>query len=129
MLNILEKVWRRGRALLLMDGFAFGVPLVVLQSDDWGRVGLRDREGWEELRDLGVNLGEHSYDFYSLETAEDVAAIVSLLQRHRDSTGRSACLGMNFIVANVDFARVTASKFRHIYLRALTDGLPDGWNR
>jgi hypothetical protein len=129
MLNILRSALRRGRSLLPVEGFAFGRPLVALQSDDWGRVGVRDRDGWEELRDLGVNLGERSYDFYSLETAEDVAAVVSLLQRHRDSTGRSACLGMNFIVANIDFARVSANNFRHIHLRALTEGLPDGWRR
>jgi hypothetical protein len=112
-----------------VEGFAFGRPLVVLQSDDWGRVGVRDGEGWEELRALGMNLGERSYDFYSLETAEDVAAIVSLLQRHRDSTGRPASLGMNFIVANVDFDKVSANNFRQIYLRALTEGLPEGWKR
>ncbi len=107
----------------------FGRPLVVLQSDDWGRVGVRDREGYEELRDLGVNLGERSYDFYSLETAEDVELVISLLQRHRDSTGRPACLGMNFIVANVDFTKVSAGNFREIYVRTLSEGLPDGWNR
>jgi hypothetical protein len=129
MLNTLRRVWRHGRSLLPVEGFSFGRPLVVLQSDDWGRAGVRDREGWEELRDLGVNLGERSYDFYSLETAEDVAAIVSLLQRHRDSLGRPACLGMNFVVANVDFARVSANNFREIYLRSLTEGLPDGWKR
>ncbi len=129
MLNILRKAWRRGRSLLPVEGFAFGRPLVVLQSDDWGRVGVRDWEGWGELRDLVVNLGERSYDFYSLETAEDVAAVVSVLQRHRDSTGRPACLGMNFILANVDFAKVSANNFRQIYLRSLADGLPDGWKR
>jgi hypothetical protein len=129
MLNLFRRMWRRGRSLLPAEGFAFGRPLVVLQSDDWGRVGVRDREGWEELRSLGMNLGERSYDFYSLETAEDIAAVVSLLQRHHDSAGRPACLGMNFIVANVDFAKVIANDFRQIYLRALTEGLPDGWNR
>jgi hypothetical protein len=129
MLNIARRVLRGGRALLPVEGFAFGRPLVVLQSDDWGRVGVRDREGYEQLRDLIVNLGERSYDFYSLETAEDVAAIVALLQRHRDLTGRPACLGMNFIVANVDFAKVRANNFRQIYLRVLAEGLPDGWQR
>jgi len=129
MLNILNRVWRRGRSLLPMEGFAFGRPLVVLQSDDWGRVGVRDRECWDELRGLGVNLGERSYDFYSLETAEDVGAVVSMLLSHRDSTGRPACLGMNFILANVDFAKVSANSFQQIYLRALTEGFPDGWKR
>lgn len=129
MLNILRRVWRRGRSLLPVQGFAFGRPLVVLQSDDWGRVGIRDGEGWEELRVLGLNLGERSYDFYSLETAEDVAMVASMLHDHRDSMGRPACLEMNFIVANVDFASVVAGNFRHIYLRSLAEGLPDGWTR
>ena len=128
MLNVLRRVWRHGRELPV-EGFVFGRPLVVLQSDDWGRVGVRDREGWEELRNLGVNLGERNYDFYSLETAEDVEAVMSLLNRHRDSTGRPACLGMNFMMANVDFAKVTADNFRQLHLRPLNEGLPDGWNR
>jgi hypothetical protein len=127
--NIFRRAWRRGRSLLPLEGFTFGRPLVVLQSDDWGRVGVRDREGFEELRNLGVNLGERSYDFYSLETAEDVAAVTSTLQRHRDSIGRSANLGMNFVTANVDFARVSANNFRQTYLRPLAEGLPNGWNR
>ena len=79
MLNVFGRALRRRRALPV-EGFFFGRPLVVLQSDDWGRVGIRDGEGWEELRSLGVNLGERNYDFYSLETAEDIEAIVSLLQ-------------------------------------------------
>jgi len=129
MLNLLRKAWQRARSFVPVDGFAFGRPIVVLQSDDWGRVGVRDREGWEELRSLGVNLGERSYDFYSLETAEDVAAVVSLLQSHRDSIGQPSCLGMNFIVANVDFAKVAANRFHEIHLHALSDGFPAGWNR
>jgi hypothetical protein len=126
--NLLRKVWRRA-PILPVEGFVFGRPLVVLQSDDWGRGGVRDREGWEVLQALGMNLGERNYDFYSLETAEDVEAIVSLLSRHRDSNGRPACLGMNFILANVDFPKVRADSLRQIHLRSLADGLPEGWNR
>ena len=127
MLNALRRVLGWGDAPI--EGFAFGRPLVILQSDDWGRVGVRDREGWEELRSLGVNLGERNYDFYSLETAEDVEAVVALLNRHGDSTGRPACLGMNFMMANVDFAKVRRDHFRRIHLRPLSEGLPGDWKR
>ena len=127
--NLLRKSWQRGRSLLPVEGFAFGRPLVVLQSDDWGRAGVCDRAGWQELCSLGVKLGERSYDFYTLETAEDVLAVVSMLQRHRDSIGCSPCLGMNCVVANVDYTQVSASNFRKIYLRSLADGLSDGWQR
>jgi hypothetical protein len=129
MQNLLRRAWRHGRSFLPVEGYVFGRPLVLLQSDDWGRVGVQDAECWDKLLGVGINLGERSYDFYSLETADDVAAVVSMLQSHRDSTGRPACLGMNFITANVDFARVIADGFRQIYLRSLTEGLPDGWNR
>ena len=127
--GILRKAWRRGCSLLPVEGYTFGRPLVVLQSDDWGRVGIRDQEHWDELRSQGINLGERNYDCYSLETAEDVAAIVTMLRGHRDSIGRPPCLGMNFVVANVDFAKVIANNFSQIYLRTLAEGLPDGWNR
>jgi hypothetical protein len=38
-------------------------------------------------------------------------------------------LGMNFVVANVDFEKVSAHNFRQIYLRPLSEGLPAGWKR
>lgn len=129
MRNIFRKAWQRGRSLAPIQGLAFGRPLVVLQSDDWGRVGVRDRHGWEQVRKIVPSLGERAYDCYSLETAEDIAAIASLLGRHRDSTGRPACLGMNFVMANVDFAKVVADDFRQIHLRPLTAGFPDDWER
>jgi len=129
MKRVLQTAWQRGRSLAPVHAFLFDRPLVVLQSDDWGRVGVRDWEGWEQVRQFAPNLGERAYDYYSLETAEDVAATAALLSRHRDSSGRPACLGMNFVVANVDFQRVVADDFRHIYLRDLMAGLPEGWNR
>ena len=105
-------------------GLSFSRPLVLIQSDDWGRVGVRDREGHEQLRASGIRLGENPYDFYTLETAEDVIAISDLLKRHRDGTGRPACLVMNFILANLNFAKMADGKFRELQLLPLTRGLP-----
>lgn len=107
----------------------FDRPLVMFQSDDWGRVGVRDREGWEELRATGLNLGEKPYDFYSLETAEDVHALGEILSKHRDSTGRKPSMVMNFIMANVDFDRCFEAGHKQIPLRPLTTGLPGTWRR
>lgn len=109
--------------------YAFGRPLVLLQSDDWGRVGVRDQEGYEQLRAQGINLGEQAYDFYTLETASDVMALHEMLGRHRDSTGRRACIVMNFLSANLDFGRMALDAFRKIYLRPLKQGLPGRWQR
>src|SRR5437867_12784537 len=84
--------------------FSFSRPLVVLESDDWGRVGIRDHGGYEELQASGIQLGEHPYDSYSLETAHDVSAVKDDLKRHRDCTGRPPCMVMDFILVNVDFS-------------------------
>ncbi|MFY9558892.1 MAG: hypothetical protein WAQ52_01540 [Terriglobales bacterium] len=111
------------------SGFRFSRPLVLLQSDDWGRVGVRDAEGREELRAAGLNLGERPYDLYSLETAEDVHALAEVLRSLQDSVGQPPCLGMNFVVANVDFPASAATGFRDIVLKPLTEGLPGRWVR
>jgi len=128
-LNLARKLWERGRDLLPIAGYHFDRPLVLLQSDDWGRVGLRDREGLELLRSEGMELGERPYDHYSLETAEDLAALSRTLKQHRDSTGRIPCLVMNFVVANLDLARMSAEGFQRIETLPLADGLPQGWQR
>lgn len=110
-------------------GFVFSRPLVAIHSDDWGRVGVRDQEGHDSLRDKGINLGEDIYDYYSLETAEDVTALASLLSRHRDSIGRSPCITTNFCTANLDFRKMKANGFRRIELFPLAQGLPGSWSR
>jgi hypothetical protein len=128
-MNLARKLWQRGRDLLPVVGFHFDRPLVLLQSDDWGRVGLRDQEGLEQLRSAALALGERPYDFYTLETAEDLASLGAALKRHRDSSGRHPCLEMNFIVANLDFAKMSADAFRQIHSLSLAEGLPQGWTR
>lgn len=123
-LNLLRRAMRPSSS-----GYGFGRPLVLLQSDDWGRVGVRDREGFDQLRAAGLPLGEQPYDFYSLETADDVAALHGLLTQHRDSVGRTARITMNFLTANLDFAKIKHDSFRQIHMLPLADGLPEGWSR
>ena len=54
--TLARKLWQRSRDLLPTGGFHFDRPLVLLQSDDWGRVGLRDQEGWDQLQSAGLAL-------------------------------------------------------------------------
>jgi hypothetical protein len=129
MLKFAQKLWQRGRDLLPVAGFHFDRPLVLFESDDWGRVGLRDHEGLEQLRTAGLALGERPYDFYTLEAAEDLGALRAVLKRHCDAGGRHPCVMMNFILANLDFAKMRQDAFRQIHLLPLAEGLPEGWSR
>src|SRR5882672_1087458 len=129
MVSFFQKVRDRAAHWIPATGFHFDRPLVVLQSDDWGRVGLRDNEGLEQLRSAGLTLGERPYDFYTLETAEDLTALRAVLDRHRDSSGRAASVVMNFILANLDFAKMIPGGFQQIHMLPLSEGLPKGWSR
>jgi len=120
---------RRIRDVIPVSGFVFNRPIVVFQSDDWGRVGLRDREGFEQINEAGLRLGERPYDLYTLETADDVLALGATLKKHRDSVGRHPCLEMNFVLGNPDFAKMEAEDWQKIEILLLADGLPRGWKR
>ena len=110
-------------------GFYFDRPLVLIQSDDWGRVGVRDREGMEELRAAGVVLGERAYDSYTLETADDLSVLKDVLNRHWDSDRNHPCIAMNFLLFNVDFEKTLSQGFSDIHLVQLAEGLPRPWRR
>jgi hypothetical protein len=127
-LDFLHKLRKRGQTSTVR-GYSFSRPLVLLHSDGWGRVGVRDQEGFEQLRASGMRLGERPYDFYTLETADDVTILRDMLKRHRDSTGRAACLVMNFVMANLDFRKMLADGWERIHLLPLSEGLPGKWKR
>ena len=129
MINRLQRVWKRATTSSANQGLRFNRPLLLVQSDDWGRVGVRDREGWEQLQAAGIHLGEAPYDFCSLETAADLRALREVLGKHVDSVGRHPSVGMNFIMANLDFDRCLASRREEISLVPLTEGLPGQWQR
>jgi len=129
MITGLKKMLGRVNRPPMPPALRFGRPLILFQSDDWGRAGVRDSEGWQELRAAGLNLGEKPYDFYSLETAEDLYALAEVLRKHRDSTGRMPSMVMNFIMANIDFNQAFDAGRKQIPLRPLTEGLPGKWHR
>jgi len=128
-MNPVPSLWQRIRSHLPIDGFYFDRPLVLFQSDDWGRVGVRDKEGLEQLRAAGIVLGERPYDFYSLETSDDLDAVATTLKRHRDSSGRHPVMGMNFIVANLNSVGAITNSDARLKFLPLAEGLPEGWRR
>src|SRR6516225_6734870 len=63
-------------------------PIVVIESDDWGRVGLPSLQSMERLQAAGVAIGASPWDFYGLESEDDVIRLGDLLSEFRDSDGR-----------------------------------------
>src|SRR5581483_6481518 len=106
--NLGKRLWNGPDSATERSYFFVDRPLVILQSDDWGRIGVRDRDGYEALRQSGIQLGQHPYDFYTLETADDLTSLMEMLKRHKDSINRSPSMVMNFLLANLDFSPMAA---------------------
>lgn len=114
---------------LPVKGFFFDRPVVIVQSDDWGLAGIRDAAGFAQLQAAGIEPGKHPYEYYALETAEDLRALYAVLKGHRDARGRHPSFVFNFVVANVDFGKTSAANFGKIELCPLAEGLPAPWER
>jgi len=127
-MTLVSKIWERTIGFIPREGFFFDRPLLILHSDDWGRAGLRDQEGFDRLKASGLTLGERPHDLYTLETAEDLWALNAVLARHCDATGRPAVLVMNFVMANLDLPQPPRTDAMPHFL-PLADGLPSGWIR
>ncbi len=102
--------------------------IVVFESDDWGRLGVRDLEAYGSLKAKGYSqLGQNDWDYYSLELPQDLEALYSVLLRHSDAFGLPPIFTCNFIVANPDYAKIMQTGFREFHFLDLSQGLPNLW--
>jgi hypothetical protein len=104
-------------------------PIVVIHSDDWGRVGAPTREAIENLRRRGYPVASSPWDHYGLESQDDVLALGTTLAAVRDSDGRPACITANFIMANPDLRAMSKPKVQSFAYVPIKDGFPRPWRR
>jgi hypothetical protein len=103
----------------LADQPHFNVPLVAIQSDDWGHLS----GGSAQLLSGLVGASPSSLRGWMLdapETAEDLAALASVLQPLRDGSGRAPCITANCIVSEADHEAIEASAFQAYSTRPST---------
>ena len=102
-------------------------PVILLQSDDWGRVGAPSVAVIDDLRSRHPRIGKSAWDFYGLETEEDLQKLGDTLAALRDADGRSACMTANFIMANADLGRMRSDGYKQLHLIDIADGFPPPW--
>jgi hypothetical protein len=102
-------------------------PTVIVQSDDWGRVGVPSLDALERLRVRHPNIGRDSWDFYGLESEEDIVALGDVLAETSDKDGRPACFTANFIMANADLRAMRAHDYGELRWIGIVDGFPAPW--
>ena len=126
---IIQSSWRH-RARVLLGKVSFPAPqrpVVLIQSDDWGRIGVPDRRCFDDLRRAGLNVGQNPWDLYGLETEEDLERLGASLERIRDRDGNPACITANFVMANADLRRMREQGYREFLWKSIDEGFPEPW--
>ena len=103
-------------------------PVVLFQSDDWGRVGISSVNALAELKSMGYSVGQSAWDYFGLETTDDVRQLGETLSRFRAADGKAACFTANFIMANADLRRMAGAGFTEFIWIPLSDGFPPPWD-
>jgi hypothetical protein len=102
-------------------------PIVMIQSDDWGRVGIPSTDALERLKSAGADVGHSRWDYYGLESEADLASLKDVLMGIRDRDGALACITANFVMANADLARMRDEGFQHFRWIGIDRGFPEPW--
>lgn len=102
-------------------------PTVIIQSDDWGGVGMPNLKALKVLQDKGYEVGKSLWDYYGLESEKDLIALGDLLNSIKDRDGCPACFTANFIMANADLKRMESENYRSFYAIPIEEGFPYPW--
>lgn len=130
------KLARRACAVIgLASDAAINRPILVLESDDWGRAATPSLETYQELVRRGAISAENPWSSDTLETPDDLAALREVLLPRPAADGRPLPITANFIVSNPDFAAISAEHLPFIPLDAdepnnpITRELRDAWKQ
>jgi len=90
--------------------------IVVIESDDWGSIRTRSKKDYDAMLSKGLGVDRSNFTKYDgLESNTDLENLFELLNKHKDSTGRSAVFTPMCIMANPDFEKIKESEFRNYH--------------
>jgi hypothetical protein len=93
-------------------GYKTNRKIIVICSDDWGGIRVKDLKRRNELQALGLNMANRFDEFDSLESNQDVEQLFDVLTKYRDKNGSHPVITAVMNVANPDFEKIRDSEFR-----------------
>jgi hypothetical protein len=109
-----------------IPGWRTNRKILIIESDDWGSVRIRDRAAYIALKNKGLNVDSIHYDSVeSLESNEDLEMLFDLLQSYKDKEGRHPIFTPMCIMGNPDFEKIEASDYQQYFFQPLHETLKE----
>jgi hypothetical protein len=93
-------------------GWRTNRKIVVFSIDDYGNIRMASKAARDNLKTKGLAIDSNRFDYYdSLETAEDIEALLETLQSVKDKNGNNAVFTAFTNVANINFEAIEQNGF------------------
>jgi len=103
-----------------IPGWRTNRKIVVIESDDWGSVRIKDKSAYEALKAKGLNVDATHYDTVeSLESNTDLEMLFELLLSFKDSKGNHPVFTPMCIMGNPDFEKIKAADYQQYHFQPL----------
>lgn len=103
-------------------GWRTNRKIVVIESDDWGSIRMRDHKSFDNLLKGGIRVDHSKYDSLdSLEKKEDLELLFDVLGKHKDQYGNAPKFTTNMVMNNPDFEKIKADGFQQYHSRTFLD--------
>jgi hypothetical protein len=110
------------RHLINLPGWRNNRKIVVIESDDWGSIRMPSIAVYDYLLSKGIRVDQSPYcQFDSLETSDDIEALLNVLYRFKDYKGNHPVFTFNTVMANPDFKKIEDSGFKEYYYKPFTE--------
>lgn len=103
-----------------IPGMGINKKILVIESDDWGSLRIKDKEAFNLLKEKGLNVTDKHYDTVeSLESNKDLEELFELLLSFKDLNGNSAVFTPMCIMGNPDFEAIKSSGYDRYFFQPL----------
>lgn len=110
--------------LLNIPSWRTSRKIVVFESDDWGMQRMPSKVAYNNLVSKGYPVDKSIYNrFDSLETNEDLEALMEVLSSVKDKNGNPAIFTLNNILTNPDFDKILSSNYKVYHYELFTETL------
>jgi hypothetical protein len=103
-----------------IPGWRTNRQILVIESDDWGSVRIRDKSALDAMKHKGLNVDRIHYDSVeSLESNDDLKELFELLMSFKDKRGRHPVFTPMCIMGNPDFDKIKESDYKTYFFQPL----------